>query len=84
MYNQFIFGLEIASAAVILLRSAQLGSHITLNDWRGHPLQFVSLSIAYPLLIGGAIGVLLNRQAGFVLVLIGVAFLILSDRRRQQ
>lgn len=84
MYNHFIFGVEVFASAIILLRACQLGSQLAWNEWKGHPLQFIGISAAYPLLVGGAIGILLDRQGGYVLLLLGVMLLILSDRRRQQ
>jgi hypothetical protein len=59
----------------------KIASRISLKEWVGHPLQFIGTSVAYPLLAGGAFGVLFERHAGYVLLSIGVALLLLADRR---
>jgi len=82
--HDFVFGLEILAAAVILLRSIQIGSMLAWKEWSGHPLQFIGKSICYPLMAGGAAGILFERHWGYLLLLIGVMILMLSERRRQQ
>jgi len=82
MYNPFILGVEIVCSSIILFRSIQIGSRLDWKTWNGHPLQFIGNSLAYPLLAGGSIGVILDRSGGFVLLLLGVMLLIVSDRRR--
>lgn len=82
MHNIFVFIMEISCAVVIIYRAIQIGSRLDWNHWSGHPLQFIGNSLAYPLLAGGALGILLDRSGGFLLLLIGITFLMLSDRRR--
>jgi len=84
MHNSFVFCVEIVCAAVILFRSIQIASLITWRDWRGHPLQFIGLTISYPFLVGGALSVLLNRDPGVPLLLVGMMLYFLSERRRSQ
>jgi hypothetical protein len=83
MYNHISFAVQVISAAVILVRTIQLGSHLTWSEWKGHPLQFIGMTLAYPMLMGGAVGFLLSREEGFTFLIAGVALVILSDRRRQ-
>ncbi len=82
MYNAYVFILEIFCASVILFRSIQIAARLDWKLWQGHPLQFVGNSIGYPLLTGGALGILLDRKAGFLLLLVGIMLLVISDRRR--
>lgn len=82
MHSTFIFTLEIVCAAVILFRSIQIAAHLDWKNWKGHPLQFIGNSICYPFLAGGALGILLDRTGGYILLLIGVMLMILSERRR--
>jgi len=81
MHNIF-FGVEVLCAAIIVFRSIQIGSQIRWKDWAGHPLQFIGNSVGYPMLAGGAFGILLDRHGGFMLLLVGISLLILSERRR--
>lgn len=82
MHSSFIIGVEIFCAAIILFRAIQIASQLDWRNWKGHPLQFVGNSLCYPLLAGGSLGILLNRNGGFVLLLLGIMLMILSDRRR--
>jgi hypothetical protein len=82
MHSNFYLGVALICAAVILFRSIQIAAHLDWKQWKGHPLQFIGNSIAYPFLAGGSLCVLLERRGGFLLLLIGVMFLMLSDRRR--
>lgn len=82
MDSIFIIGIEIICASIILFRSIQIAARLDWGTWKGHPLQFIGNSIAYPLWAGGSIGILLDRNWGFILLLIGVTLLILADRRR--
>ncbi len=82
MHSPFIIGVEIFCAAIILFRSIQIAARLDWKSWKGHPLQFVGNSICYPFLAGGALGILLDRKGGFILLLIGIMLLILTDRRR--
>lgn len=82
MHNVYVLGLEIICASIILFRAIQIGTRLDWKHWTGHPLQFIGNSIAYPLLAGGAVGILLDRKAGFLLLLVGIMFQMLSERRR--
>jgi hypothetical protein len=82
MHNFFILGVEIICATIILFRAIQVGARLDWHKWSGHPLQFVGYSLAYPLLAGGALGILLDRNGGFLLLLVGIMFQLLSERRR--
>jgi len=81
MHNLFVLGLEIVCASIILFRAIQVGTRLDWKRWSGHPLQFIGNSIAYPLLAGGAVGVLLDRKIGFLLLLVGIMFQMISERR---
>jgi hypothetical protein len=81
MHN-VILGIEVVCATIILSRSIQIAAHIDWRQWKGHPLQFIGNSIAYPFLVGGSLCVLLERHGAFLLLLVGVMLLMLSDRRR--
>lgn len=82
MHSPFIIGVEIFCAAIILFRAIQIAYQLDWKSWKGHPLQFVGNSLCYPLLAGGSLEILLNRNGGFVLLLLGIMLMILSDRRR--
>lgn len=84
MHNAYVLILEVVCVSIILMRAIQIGSQIAWKDWRGHPLQFIGLTISYPLLVGGSLSVLLNRDQGFPLLLVGMMLYFLSDRRRSQ
>ncbi len=81
MHN-FIFGVEIFCAAIILFRSIQIAASLDWKEWKGHPLQFIGHSICYPFLAGGSLYILLDRKGGFILLLVGIMLLMVSDRRR--
>jgi hypothetical protein len=81
MYSPWVLCLEIICAAIILFRAIQIGSRLDWKRWSGHPLQFIGNSVAYPLLAGGALGILLDRNGGFLLLLVGIMFQMLSERR---
>ena len=80
MHN-FIFGVEIFCAAIILFRSIQIAARLDWKEWKGHPLQFIGHSICYPFLAGGSLCILLERKGGFILLLAGIMLLMVSDRR---
>lgn len=82
MHSPFIIGVEIICASVILFRSIQIAARLDWDSWKGHPLQFVGNTICYPLLAGGSVGILLDRKGGFILLLVGIMLMILTDRRR--
>lgn len=81
MFSPFILLVEVFCASIILLRAIQIGSRLDWKHWSGHPLRFIGNSIAYPLLAGGALGILFERNSGFLLLLIGIMFQMLSERR---
>lgn len=71
-------------ALIIMMRCVCIAANTSRAEFDGHPLTFVGISIGYPLLGGGAVGVALGWQHAPIAMLIGMAVLVLSDRRHYQ
>lgn len=78
----FTAWIMLLSAGVILARSVCLAAKLSANDWPGHPVRFAGIAAANALLAAGAVGVVLGWTPGTVLLLVGVAIKMMSDRRR--
>lgn len=75
--------LSLAAAAIVLLRAIHVAGHVDTDSWRGHPVMYSVYSAHWALLSAGALAVALGMQAGGPMLLLGVAMLMLSDRRKQ-
>lgn len=82
--NPILILFEMIAAVVILTRCVCIASTHSRKTWEGHPLAFIGIATGYPLLVGGAIGMLLGWTASPWLLLFGVAIVILADRRTAQ
>lgn len=71
----------ILAAGVILVHCTCIVAKMSPRNWYGHRLQFFGLSAAYSFIAGGAVGTVVNWHLGSSLLLIGVAGLVIFDRR---
>lgn len=73
--------LTLLAASIVLMRCICVASQLSRKEWGGHPLQFIGLSVSYPLIGGGALGTALGWHHATFILLFGMAGLILFDRR---
>ncbi len=71
----------ILAAGVILVHCTCIVAKLSPRNWFGHRLQFIGLSAAYSFIAGGAVGTAANWHLGPSLLLIGLAGLVIFDRR---
>lgn len=69
------------AASVVLMHCICVASQLSRKEWGGHPLQFIGLSVSYPLIGGGALGAALGWPHAIWILLFGMAGLFLFDRR---
>lgn len=74
--------LTVISALVIITRVICLSSRIAHASWTGHKLQFTALSAGHAFLLGGAGAALIYPNWAMPLLIVGIAIVILSDRRK--
>jgi hypothetical protein len=73
--------LRILAAGVILVHCMCIVAKLSPRNWFGHRLQFFGLSAAYALIAGGAVGSAFSWHLAPTLLLLGIAGLVLFDRR---
>lgn len=73
--------LMLVSAAIVLVRSVCVAAHLNRLEWAGHPLAFIGSATGYSLLGSGAAGMALGYAPAPLLLLVGVALLVICDRR---
>lgn len=73
--------LMLIAAGVVLTRTVSLAARINSSDWPGHPFRFAGIAAANSMLAAGALGVVLGWQHGTLLLLMGAAAKMLSERR---
>ncbi len=79
--DKYIAAVEVACAFIILYRTIFVGHKLSPKEWTGHPLQFIGLSVAYPLMTIGAIGKVLGTVYADVLLLLGITLFFCCERR---
>lgn len=74
--------LHLIAAAVVVFRCICVASSLNFRDWEGHPWQFIAIALGHALMAAGALALTLGKHYAGFLLLIGVALLILFDRRK--
>ena len=69
------------SAAVILSHCILIASRLSRRKWQGHVARYFFVTTSYSLIAGGALGAALGWTLGCELLIIGMAVLLLSERR---
>lgn len=77
----FMTWIMLISAGVILTRSVCLAAKMSARDFNGHLFRFASIAAANASLAAGAVGVVLGWHHGTLLLLVGAAVKLVSDRR---
>lgn len=72
----------LVSFIVVLYRVICMASHQGIHKWADHKYRFTFMSISFSLLLGGSLAVLIGYHHGGELLLVGIAGLLVSDRRR--
>jgi hypothetical protein len=75
--------LALLAAGVIMHHCTCLIAKLSPRNWFGHRLQFIGLAAAYSLMAGGSVGTAVGYPHGATLLLLGVAGLVLFDRRNR-
>lgn len=70
-----------AGVIIIMLRCFKLVADLSHKKWPGHRLQFTGLALAYSIIPGGALGLLLSWPPAPFYLLAGVVGVVLFDRR---
>lgn len=79
---QFIISvMMIISAGVVMFRCIYVIAHFDKRSWTGQKAKMMGLTLAYALVGGGVIGVVLGYLPGMKMLVIGIAGLIFFDRR---
>lgn len=74
--------LYLLAALVILWRTLHVISVLDIRQFNGRPWQFIALASHCALVGAGAVAVALGATIGGPMLLLGVAALVLGDRRR--
>lgn len=67
---------------IILLKTIHVAAAIDIHRYAGHPLRFAAFAAYWALLAAGAVAVTVGAPIGGPLLLIAIALLKISDRRR--
>lgn len=71
----------IAAVIIIMLRCFKLVAELSHKEWPGQRLQFTGLALAYSIIPGGALGLLLGWPPAPFYLLAGVVGVVVFDRR---
>lgn len=71
----------ILAAGIVMVHCTCIVAKLSPRNWFGHRFQFLGLSAAYSLVAGGAVGTAFSWHLGPTLLLIGLAGLVIFDRR---
>ncbi len=71
----------IVAAGIILMRCTCIVAKLSPRNWYGHRLQFLGLASSYSFIAGGAVGTAFAWHLGPSFLLVGLAGLVLFDRR---
>lgn len=82
MVNSFIFVLEILCALTIIFRAIWISAFIDWKYYSDYPLQYFGNVAGFSFLTCGAIGILFDHKSGFLFLLLGITFQLLSEPRR--
>ena len=69
------------AAVIVMLHVINLVSKFNHETWQGHKLHFAALAVSYAFLAGGAIAAVLRFPPSGAMLLLGVAGILLFDRR---
>jgi len=75
-------GLCLLSLIVVLVRTVHVISSIDIHRYTGHWIRFAALGVYWSLLCAGAVAVTVGQPIGGPMLLIAIALLKISDRRR--
>lgn len=78
----FALILKLAIVGFMLVRTVCISVSVSRKEWSGHPLKFYLLSAGYSLLAGGSIAWLFGMDSATWLFGLGIAAMLLFDRRR--
>lgn len=67
---------------VVVERTIHVAAHLNIHRYTGHRWRFVGLATYWSLLLAGAVATTLGLAIGGPLLLVALAILKLSDRRR--
>lgn len=67
---------------IILLKTIHVAAAIDIHRYAGHPLRFAAFAAYWALLAAGAVAVTVGQPIGGPMLLIAIALLKISDRRR--
>jgi len=67
---------------IIFLKTIHVAASIDAYRYNGHPLRFAAFAAYWSLLLTGAVGVVVGAPIGGPLLLVAIALLKISDRRR--
>lgn len=70
------------SAALVLWRVIGVISSVNINHFDGRPWRFICLAGHWALVGGGAAAVALGSRYGGPILLIGIALMVIADRRK--
>jgi hypothetical protein len=69
------------AASIVLVRTVCLAAKMSARDFNGHLFRFASIAAANAFLAAGAVGIVLGWHHGTLLLLVGAAVKLVSDRR---
>lgn len=67
---------------IILLKTIHVAAAIDIHRYAGHPLRFAAFAAYWALLAAGSVAVTVGAPIGGPMLLIAIALLKISDRRR--
>ena len=72
------------AASTVLVRTVCLAAKMNARDFKGHQFRFIAIAAANSFLAAGAVGTVLCWRHGTLLLLVGVALKLVSDRRNDR
>lgn len=73
----------LAAALVVIHHILHIAATIDVHRFDGHPARFAAMACSWALFAVGALMVCLGQSIGGPMLLVGLAILVVADRRRQ-
>jgi hypothetical protein len=73
----------ILSTAVVFWKTIGVVSAFSVHSFDGHPFRFIGMACQWVMFVGGAAATAIGLSVGGIMLLVGIAMMVVSDRRKR-